>query len=114
MVSKKLCKLEIVLTQMNSNSTIPFIKKYNSSDSNGKVVFKEKGTIAKEIIEWLLDNGFFKNPNQLIWLGLNYDLDRLGKSELMEAHVEDHPEGLNITYKRRTGNSNALEKSNLS
>lgn len=51
---------------------------YTTMDDDGNFVFRQKGKVARELLEKLLDHGFFESVNQVVWIAMNYDSIRYG------------------------------------
>ena len=82
-------KIDLAVQETNEsllNSTKPIAhvlhKSFKTVDpATGDLIWKRKSKAGRQLLEWMLDHGFFHSIVQVLDLAVNYNLDRIGKKD---------------------------------
>lgn len=101
--SGTLIRMRVIAEFVNANSETSksIVNKtiYETTDSSGKLVFRQKGKVARELLEKLFDHHFFKGSLHAIWIAMNYDWDRFDSN--IATSVEGSGEEITIKLKKK-------------
>lgn len=102
-MSSTLIKMKVEVEMVNGNSNInsTSVTKtiYKTMDEDGNFIFRQKGKVARELLEKLLDHGFYDGVGHIVWIAMNYDSKRYGSE--IDTKVDYDADSMTLKLKKK-------------